>query len=259
MSVTGSIHKGPMPAPIRTRLSLSFLLVLFIGMGVAAVLAWTTVERLYLDTQRENLLAQARLTAEALRGAALSDLTSEPYSQTTNVLPGIHTHLLEEQDAVVLTLPMGPDTPSQRVPSAENSRTASAEILLQRSEITSALQGKPATAIRKVASADNQRVLYAAAPVYSDAGRSVRSFTWPRPCLRAGCPAAVIVQLAGIIILASLLALGAAALLSAAYRPAHRVHCQGGQSSGAGGFDSAGSSLPVPSGNWTAWAVHSMP
>ncbi len=203
-----------MPAPIRTRLSLSFLLVLFIGMGVAAVLVWTTVERLYLETQRENLLAQARLTAEALRGAALSDLATEPYSQTTNVLPGIHTHLLEEQDAVVLTLPIGPDTPSQRVPSVENSRTASAETLLQRAEITSALQGTPATAIRKVASADNQRVLYAAAPVYSDAGEINAIVYLATPLPASGLPGAVIAQLAGIITLAALLALGAAALLS---------------------------------------------
>ncbi len=229
-----------MPAPIRTRLSLSFLLVLFIGMGVAAVLAWTTVERLYLETQRENLLAQARLTAEALRGAALSDLATEPYSQTTNVLPGIHTHLLEEQDAVVLTLPIGPDTPSQRVPSVENSRTASAETLLQRAEITSALQGTPATAIRKVASADNQRVLYAAAPVYSDAGgdqcdrlpgyapaceRAARQCD--RPVGRCHCPGFPTGR-------------GRCNPVIPPNRPTHRDHCQGGQSSGGGGFDSAG-------------------
>ncbi len=48
---------------IRHRLTLSFVAVLLAGMALAAALAWRLVEQQYLDTQRENLLAQARLTA----------------------------------------------------------------------------------------------------------------------------------------------------------------------------------------------------
>jgi len=203
-----------MATPLRTRLSLSFLAVLLIGMGLAGALAWLAVERLYQTTQRENLLAQATLTAEALRGAALSDLAAEPYSQTTNVTPGIHTHLLEEQDAVLLTLPIGPDTPSRRVPTVENSRAASPEMLLQRSEIAAALKGTPATAIRRVASAGNRRVLYAAAPVYSSQGEIDGIVYLATPLPAGGLPGSVIAQLAGAMLLAALLAVGAAVLLS---------------------------------------------
>ena len=36
-------------------------------MGIVAPLAWLAVERLYLNTQTANLLAQAELVASALR------------------------------------------------------------------------------------------------------------------------------------------------------------------------------------------------
>ena len=47
-----------MLAPIRPRLFLSYLAVLMLGMGLAVILAWRLVEALYLETQRENLLAR---------------------------------------------------------------------------------------------------------------------------------------------------------------------------------------------------------
>ena len=95
------------PAALRTPLFLNTLAVLALGMSLAAFLSWRAVEALYLDNQRENLLAQASLTAAALQGQPLAG-AAQPYSQTTNLQPGIHTRLLAEQGAVVLSLPLPP-------------------------------------------------------------------------------------------------------------------------------------------------------
>ena len=199
---------------IRTRLSLSFLLVLLFGMGLAAALAWITVERLYLDTQRENLLAQARLSAEALLGEPLANLTPESYSQATNALPGIHTHFLSEQDAIVLALPIGLDSPSQRVPLVENSRSVSSGNLLKRPEIVSALHGTPASAVRRVVSAGNRRILYAAAPVLAVDGSVAGLVYLATPLPPGGLPASAILQLVCAVVIAAFLALAVAILLS---------------------------------------------
>jgi hypothetical protein len=83
-----------MPVSIRTRLFFSYLIVLLLGMGLAVVLAWRSVETLYLETQRDNLLAQAKLTAAALQGGPLPENPVGSYSQTANVMPGIHTRIL---------------------------------------------------------------------------------------------------------------------------------------------------------------------
>ncbi|HSL43109.1 MAG TPA: hypothetical protein VK897_06735, partial [Anaerolineales bacterium] len=91
---------------IRTRLSLNYLLVLALGMTLAGVLAWIAVERLYLNTQRENLLAQARLISAALDSSTLPTEPVQPYSQTANIAPGVHTRLLSEGGAVVVGLPL---------------------------------------------------------------------------------------------------------------------------------------------------------
>jgi two-component system sensor histidine kinase BaeS len=203
-----------MPASLRTRLSLSFLAVLLIGMGLAGVLAWITVERLYLDTQRENLLAQATLTSEALRGQPISSQSSEPYSQMTNLQPGIHTHLLDEQEAVLLALPLGPANSSQPLPAVENNSSASTGSLLARPEIAAALQGRPSTSIRRVASAGNRRLLYAAAPVFSLEGEIIGIVYMATPLPAGGLPAPVMVEMAGAILLAALLALAVALWVS---------------------------------------------
>ena len=89
---------------IRARLSLNYFLVLLLGMTLAGALAWLAVERMYMDTQRENLLAQARLIAAALEGSALPTESVQPYSQQSNVMPGVHTRILGEGGAVVVGL-----------------------------------------------------------------------------------------------------------------------------------------------------------
>jgi two-component system sensor histidine kinase BaeS len=155
-------------------------------MGVAALLAWRAVEKLYLDTQRENLLAQAKLSAAALEGQALPTETSQPYLQTSNALPGIHTRLLSEQGAVLIGLPMSGGEIS--MPLAENNTYLSASELLQRPEIAAAIQGRPGTTIRSVPSAGNRRVLYAAAPVHAEDGTLSGLVYLAMPLPGAGLP-----------------------------------------------------------------------
>ena len=200
--------------PIRTRIFLNTLVILLFGMGLAAALSWRAVESLYLETQRENLLAQANLTAAALRDSPGFSTGQEqplpalaqPYSQTTNALPGIHTRLLSDQ-GVVIQLPL-----SQAVaPPAENSVPVSPEELRQRPEIVQAMQGQPATAIRTVT---NRRVLYAAAPVLDDAGAVTGLVYLAMPLPAAGLPFNVILQLAAAVFAAVILALIAGTLLA---------------------------------------------
>src|SRR5512135_3341396 len=76
---------------IRARLSLNYLIVLLVGMTLAGVLVWLAVSELYVNTQRENLLAQAKLIAASLQNTPLPNEPAEPYSQTSNVMPGVHT------------------------------------------------------------------------------------------------------------------------------------------------------------------------
>jgi signal transduction histidine kinase len=199
---------------MQLRLSLTTLAVLLLGMGLAAALSWLAVERHYLDTQRENLLAQARLTASALQGSPLPDTPIEPYLQTSNVLPGIHTRLLGDQGGVVVNLPATAGDAPVRVPSAENAVSVSTFDLLQRPEIRSALGGTPATAVRRVVAAENRRVLYAAAPVYSNDGNIAGIVYLATPLPPASLPMNIILQLFGAISIAALLAGIAGALLS---------------------------------------------
>jgi signal transduction histidine kinase len=203
-----------MRIPIQLRLSLTALAILLLGMGLAAALSWLAVDGLFLDTQRENLLAQARLTASALQGSPFPTSPIEPYLQTSNVLPGIHTRLLGEQGAVIVNLPvLADDTPVQ-VPLAENSASVSTVDLLQRPEIQSALGGTPATAVRRVASAENRRVLYAAAPVFSNDGNIDGIVYLATPLPPASLPTNIILQLVGAVVVAVTLAGAAGTLLS---------------------------------------------
>ena len=195
---------------IRLRLSLNYLLVLALGMSLAGVLAWLAVERLYIDTQRENLLAQARLIATALQGSALPTAPVQPYSQTLNVTPGIHTRLLSEGGAVVVGLPLADGF--TQVPAAEQYTSIPTSELVQRPEIDSALKGTPATALRRVLG--DQRVLYAAAPVYTGNGQIIGIVYIATPLPIAGLPTNIILQLIGAIIIAVLLATLAGALLA---------------------------------------------
>lgn len=188
--------------PLRTRIFLNTLGILLLGMGVAALLAWRAVENLYLETQRENLLAQARLSAAGMRGLPLP-ADAAPYSQTTNTLPGIHTRLLSDQ-GVVLQVPLNQ-------PYDENATLVSPAELSQRPEIASALRGQAATAIRDV---QDRRVLYAAAPVVDDVGAVMGLVYLAMPLPPAGLPLNLVLELTGAALASVILALVAGTILS---------------------------------------------
>jgi signal transduction histidine kinase len=189
---------------IRTRLSLNYLLVLAFGMALAGSLAWLAVERLYLATQRENLLAQARLIATALQGSPLPTEPQQPYSQTANVAPGVHTRLLSEGGAVVVGLPAG-DALAQ-LPAAEQYASIPSSELVRRPEIESALNGTPSTFVRSVLG--NRRVLYAADGQIQGIAYSAT------PLPAAGLPGDVVLQLIAVVLIAILLAMLAGSFLA---------------------------------------------
>jgi hypothetical protein len=193
---------------------LSYLAVILIGMGIAAPLAWLSVEQLYLETQRANLLVQAQLVARSLQTAPESQAAVDPYSQAMNVMPGIHTRVIEEQGAVVIDVQSPAPVEQKAVaPLPQLAQNAvgdvSPEELLSRPEIAEALSGQAATAIRRVAVAGNRRVLYAAAPVVDSDGQATRIVYVASPLpdrSLAALPAAVRWQLAGGIVIAVALA-----------------------------------------------------
>ena len=197
---------------LRSRLTLTMLSVLVLGMGLAAVLSWRAVEQLYLRTQGQNLMAQAQLTAAALQGAVLPVVPVEPYSQTMNVMPGIHTRLLGDQGVVLVGLPLEGD--AAPVPPAENLPAIPPDELLQRPEIQAALAGRPSSLVRRVVTAGNARVLYATAPVLAE-DNTVEGIVYMAMPLPAGSlPVDVIWQLLGTVLTASILAGAAGVLLS---------------------------------------------
>lgn len=195
-----------MKTSLRTRLSTSHLLVLIIGMILAGSLAWLAVERVYLATQRENLLALARLTAAALGDTPIFIAEGESYSQTTNVIPGIHTRLLDESGAVILGVPFPEGENPLQVPPSEDPGYIPAEELIQRPEIQSALAGQAETAIRKVDSLGGRRVLYAAAPVLGQEGKVINLVYLATPLPKRGLPGDLTLQLLGAVIGGVLLA-----------------------------------------------------
>jgi len=137
------------------------------------------VERLYLNAQMENLLAQAQLVAAALGSEAAPATGFVPYTQASNVFPGIHTRVIDPQGAVVidLTAPEGSSEPSSlSLPQlAQNaSGLVTPEELVNRPEIAQARLGQPSTAIRRVEVAGGRRVLYAAVPVLSGDGNVIQ-------------------------------------------------------------------------------------
>ena len=194
-----------MNTSLRTRLSTSHLLVLMIGMVLAGSLAWIAVERVYLATQRENLLAQARLTAAALGDFPVFVEQEEIYSQTTNITPGIHTRLLDEGGAVILGVPFPEGENPIQVPPGEDPGYLPAGELIQRPEIQSALSGLAETAIRKVDPLDGRRVLYAAAPVFDQEGKVFSLVYLATPLPRQGLPEDLTMQLAAVVLGAILL------------------------------------------------------
>lgn len=200
--------------PIRARIFLNTLVILLLGMGLVGLLSWRAVESLYLETQRENLLAQAKLSAAALQGQPLPELPAEPYLQTSNVQPGVHSRVLGEQGAVLIGLPMPQGDTSLQAPSAENSPSVTPSELLARPEIAAALQGQPASSIRRVVSAGNQRILYAAAPIFGEDGAVSGLVYLAMPLPAAGLPLNAVLQLSAAAWVAVLLALFAGTLLA---------------------------------------------
>jgi heavy metal sensor kinase len=187
---------------IRARLSFNHLFVLILGMALAAWLVWLAVSDLYIDTQRENLLAQAKLIAAGLQNTTLPTDPAQPYSQMANVTPGVHTRLIADSGAVILGLPL----PDQMIQLSESEQFASIppSELIQRPEIESALKGTPATALRKVI--EDQRVLYAAAPVQNSNGQIVGIVYIATPLPSTGLPFRIILQLIAALTVAALIA-----------------------------------------------------
>ena len=185
---------------IRGRLSLNTLIVLTLGMTLTAVLSWQSVSGLYTSTQRDNLLAQAKIIATALQGQVLPE-NPQPYSQTSNFAPGIHTRLLSDEGGVVIGLPFT-DAVVQMPPAEQNVMIQTSE-LIQRPEIASALKGMPATAIRNVLG--THRMLYAAAPIYSGNGQITSIVYIATPLPATGLPVSILLQLIGAISIAVVL------------------------------------------------------
>ena len=180
---------------IRSRLIVSYLLVILLAMGVAAALAWSALDRAFLDVLRQNLLAQARRVAQTVEAGATSDLVipnagvtqpvPDPYSQTANVLPGYHTRVIDDEGVVILdlaatetltaseTLTSPPLTRYRElvsnlgIPPTDIRGQKTPTDLLSRPEVQSALGGEPATAVRSYDWAPQRRILYAAYPVRS--------------------------------------------------------------------------------------------
>ncbi len=203
-----------MSTPIRMRLSFSHLLVLLIGMVLAGILVWLAVEEIYLISQRENLLAQAKLTAAALEGSPITPFSPDAYSQTTNVTPGIHTRLLNEGGAVIIGVPFPEGENPVQVPPSEDPGYVKAEELILRPEIQSALAGIPETAIREIEALDGRRVLYAAAPVLGEEGKVINLVYLAMPLPDRGLPGNLSRQLLSAVLLAGLFASFAGILLA---------------------------------------------
>jgi signal transduction histidine kinase len=213
---------------IRSRLIASYLLVILLAMGVAAGLAWSALERAFLDVLRENLLAQARRVAQVVEDggagnivtADVSVLESAPYSQMSNVAPGVHTRVIGDEGLVALdelsvTSIISASDEMQRA--RQDTTAFTPAELLNRPEIASALAGQPATALRAFDWAPDRRILYAACPVRAPDG-SITSVVYvaspiPRFSLSL-LPATFGWQIAGGIALAVALA-GAAGVLLA--------------------------------------------
>ena len=194
-----------MGSSLRRRLTLSFLGVVLLGMLLAGFLAGLVVEQLYLSTQKENLTARAVLTAAGISPEVLpagNPFNPDPYTQTTNVQPGIHTRLLSDSGAVLYSLPLASDSDPILEPLVDDPGLVSAAELLERSEIQSALNGQIDTAVRRPTTADSpRRVLYAAAPVWDDAGMVSGLVYLAMPMPAGGLPPELLLELIGAILL----------------------------------------------------------
>ena len=158
MNVSGTVQS--LMQTIRARLSLNTLLVLILGMSLATALAWQAVSNLYINTQRDNLLAQAKLIAAALDGSTAPHQPPTLFANIQRRAWDSHAPVDGKRRGRGRTAVDGLEL--CRCHAEQNASVPTSE-LIQRPEIQSALQGTPATALRQVLG--NQRVLYAAAPI----------------------------------------------------------------------------------------------
>jgi signal transduction histidine kinase len=193
---------------LRTRLFLNGLAIVIVGMGLAGFLFWRAAESLYIDSRRENMLAQAELTASSLTGQPLPSMPAETYSQVSNVMPGTHSRVIGPKGAVVIGLPLAASAPPVQMPPAEDNAVVPPEELLKRPEIQSALKGSSSTEIRSVLNG-TRRVMYAAAPVNAPDG-SINGIVYlAEPLPNGGLPVDFMVQLIIALLAAAALALAA--------------------------------------------------
>ncbi|MBI9050216.1 MAG: HAMP domain-containing protein [Anaerolineaceae bacterium] len=212
---------------LRTSLFLNGLIIMLVGMGLAGFLFWRTAEQLYIDTQTENLLAQARIIASAPDALSSQLGLTEPYMQTSNAMPGIHTRVLSNEGAVLIGLPLAADTNVQ-LSMADNYSIVPPDVLMLREEIAAAMQGVEASAVRKVLP-EQHKVLYVAVPLFNLAGEASGLVYLASPLPTGGLPTSFFVQLAGAAILAILLALFAGTLLARRITIPVQVISQGAQ------------------------------
>ena len=238
---------------LRIRLFINGLIIILLGMGLAGILFWRAAERLYIETQTENLLAQARLTAAALQGQSFPSTPTDPYLQTTNTLPGLHTRLLGTEGAVLIEFPMALSDATVQVPGAENSSSVTPEELLQRPEIIAARDGQASSAIREVAPR-NRRVLYAAAPVYDDNGTINGLVYLAMPLPRGGLPAGFLYKLVEAGLAAVVLALLAGSLLARRITTPVSAITRGATAVSDGRSDSTAFRWKAVSRSWMTWA-----
>ncbi len=175
---------------VRLVLILSYVAVVLTAMLVAALIAVASVEQLYLQNQRTNLLAQAQRVATTLINLPETNASPTQMSivQTTNTLPGINTRIIDENGGVLVELPQAnveqvanpafdpagsaasaltpsetPNPSIQPAPSdaqpppeapilydADARSIVTSEALLQREEIIAAKAGQTSTAIRTI-------------------------------------------------------------------------------------------------------------
>ncbi len=101
---------------LRTRLTFSHLFVIALAMGLSGFLLLSFLERYFLEATEESLLAQARITAQALvPGAMAWEPSIEPASQTVDLSPAFNT--VQQQQLSNLSLQaenvdLPPDSPS---------------------------------------------------------------------------------------------------------------------------------------------------
>jgi signal transduction histidine kinase len=141
-----------------------------------------------------------------LDGSPAITANPDPYSQTINVTPGIHTRLLNESGAVIVGVPLLEGDDPVQVPPSEDPGFVPAEDLLLRSEIQAALQGDAETAIRQVDALDNERVLYAAAPVRDMDGQVISLVYLAMPLPSRGLPGDLVVKLLGALLIGGIIA-----------------------------------------------------